>query len=253
MKKSFWLVLALGLAMLASACGGSSSSSDGGTGDAATGDGGSDGGKTVVNANSVQKDAAVNLTKDISNLTTVKADPQNNALNAFDSLSKVMSDANALFSGNASTTLSEALTAAAATPCYTATATKITYNCPDLPGGHKLSGTIDISGDSYTLNLEATLHTTARDYNLKYTGTVTITLTSLTGPMTLVVESADGTTVKMTEKFTYKDLVLDQNKCPIGGMFDIEATGSSSGVTVTYNFTASFGPKCGDVILYTWR
>ena len=139
------------------------------------------------------------------------------------------------------------------------TATGCTFNnCggSSARGTWTINGTIMVSGDTYTFDLDYHIVTSGVDYAWTIDGSLTLTATSIDGSMT---SKGHGTVNTMGYNFSYdydvstdfNMVVLDGQSCPTGGSIHSEVSYSTSGVqggeAGNYHVqgTVTFGPTCG--------
>jgi len=192
------------------------------------------------------------LVTNVEGLNTLATNPQSDAVY---NLINLMEDAVNLIgigatSGALSTedgSLGADLACAASTTV--AGGTKITYTCT-LTGG-TVNGTIvitSVSGGGNLFVIDLTMAGSGYT-EMKYTGSITITPTSIAGTISY---SGQMTMPPLTFNYSvttnYTSVVLDASGCPIGGSTTTSMT-VGGGIIATYTVNAAYGPACGTILI----
>lgn len=124
--------------------------------------------------------------------------------------------------------------------------------------GYMINGTIGISGDTYTFDLQLNGAIAGVTWNYTYAGSLTVSATTINGSFS---SKGDGTIDSSGSHYEYSfDTSLDINAitldgvgCAVGGSITIRVnysvTGPNTGGSGNYSGrgTATFGPTCGAV------
>src|SRR5690606_33718828 len=124
--------------------------------------------------------------------------------------------------------------------------------------GWSINGTIGISGNTYTVDLELAINTAGVDWAWSYEGEITVTDTLIDGELSgegggEITNPNDGSTVSLDWSWSvnYDSVELDSTGCAVGGTLDATVSYSAGSAQGGGNFSGSgsveFGPTCGTV------
>jgi hypothetical protein len=119
-----------------------------------------------------------------------------------------------------------------------------------------IDGTIGISGDTYTIDLDLAINAGGQAWDWAYDGEITATDTSIDGSLSgdgggTFSNPQDGSEITLDWSWSvdYNEIELDASSCAVGGSLDAHVDYSAGTSQGGGNFSGSghvdFGPTCG--------
>jgi hypothetical protein len=203
-----------------------------------------------------EKQSAVNVVDSTQSLESLKADARSNtAINQF---SQIQSNSQYLISmqqgrGSALSSPLEALTSAASLDdCAVDSGGTVTYNNCDYGSG-TINGTVNVAGDTITVDLTINAYGSSQSLDLSYKGAVTVSATGIDGGLTV---KYDISGLNYSIDIDYNAIALDANGCAIGGSLIVDADWSYAGLgslggagSSSASVEVNFGPACGEMTM----